>query len=159
MAQHEAAVERILRSIVELTARYLSHDPETITGETSFFDLGADSLQMISVLRELEQEYSVKVAMRELFEETGTPRQLAVLIAGRMAGPVTAGPTAPAVIVSEPRSRTRCRRRTGRSPARCRCRTGRPRTRRRPSPGPGAGPRRSTPPAPSWRTSPRNCTR
>ncbi|MGW1071665.1 type I polyketide synthase [Streptomyces sp. NPDC002537] len=85
VVQHEAAVERVLRHIVGLTARYLSHDPDEITGETSFFDLGADSLQMISVLRELEQEHRVRISMRELFEETGTPRLLAELIAGRIA--------------------------------------------------------------------------
>ncbi|MEU1673289.1 beta-ketoacyl synthase N-terminal-like domain-containing protein [Streptomyces roseifaciens] len=86
VVEHEAAVERVVRSIIESTARHLSHDPDAITGETSFFDLGADSLQMISVLRELEQGHQVKVSMRELFEETGTPRRLAELIAGRMPG-------------------------------------------------------------------------
>ncbi|MCF3101569.1 acyltransferase domain-containing protein [Streptomyces roseoverticillatus] len=86
VVQHQAAVERVVRSIVESAARHLGHDPDAITGETSFFDLGADSLQMISALRELEQEYRVKVSMRELFEETGTPRRLAELIVSRMAG-------------------------------------------------------------------------
>ncbi|WKU43737.1 beta-ketoacyl synthase N-terminal-like domain-containing protein [Streptomyces sp. VNUA116] len=86
VVQHQAAVERVVRSIVESAARHLGHDPDAITGETSFFDLGADSLQMISALRELEQEYRVKVSMRELFEETGTPLLLAELIVSRMAG-------------------------------------------------------------------------
>ncbi|NJP76652.1 acyltransferase domain-containing protein, partial [Streptomyces sp. AA8] len=108
VVEHEAAVERVVRSIIESTARHLSHDPDAITGETSFFDLGADSLQMISVLRELEQGHQVKVSMRELFEETGTPRRLAELIAGRMPGqapgagafvpaPAAAASAAPAV--------------------------------------------------------------
>ncbi|MFE0700278.1 type I polyketide synthase [Streptomyces sp. NPDC058872] len=92
VAQHEAAVQHVVRNIVELTARYLSCDPEAITGETSFFDLGADSLQMISVLRQLEQEHHVKVGMRELFEETGTPQQLAELIVSRMTGPPPPAP-------------------------------------------------------------------
>ncbi|MEU3755589.1 beta-ketoacyl synthase N-terminal-like domain-containing protein [Streptomyces olivoreticuli] len=103
VAQHEAAaVERVLRSIVTLTARHLGHDPEEITGDTSFFDLGADSLQMISVLRELEQEHRVKVSMRELFEETGTPRQLAELIVRRL--PLSPGdaPAGPAERIPEP---------------------------------------------------------
>ncbi|MGK5729153.1 type I polyketide synthase [Streptomyces sp. URMC 124] len=100
VVQHEAAVERVVRSIIESTARHLSHDPDAITGDTSFFDLGADSLQMISVLRELEQAHQVKVSMRELFEETGTPRRLAELIAGRMPSEAlgaAAAPAAPAV--------------------------------------------------------------
>ncbi|MFG2530784.1 type I polyketide synthase [Streptomyces sp. NPDC048516] len=92
VAQHEAVIERIRRSITESTARHLSHDPSAITSETSFFALGADSLQMISVLRELEQEHQVKVTMRELFEETGTPGLLAKLIADRLPGAKTAAP-------------------------------------------------------------------
>lgn len=48
---------------------------------------------MISVLRELEQEHRVKVTMRQLFEETGTPRRLAEFIVARMPG--TTGGTAP----------------------------------------------------------------
>ncbi|MFI9627927.1 type I polyketide synthase [Streptomyces sp. NPDC052042] len=92
MTQHEAVSERVLRSIVESTARHLSHDPSAVSGETPFFDLGADSLQMISVLRELEQEHHVKVTMRELFEETGTPRRLAELIAARRPGMEPAPP-------------------------------------------------------------------
>ncbi|MET9415306.1 phosphopantetheine-binding protein, partial [Streptomyces klenkii] len=95
VVQHQAAVERVVRSIVESAARHLGHDPDAITGETSFFDLGADSLQMISALRELEQEYEVKVSMRELFEETGTPLRLAELIVSRMPGEA-AGAAVPA---------------------------------------------------------------
>ncbi|MER5887626.1 beta-ketoacyl synthase N-terminal-like domain-containing protein [Streptomyces sp. NPDC001941] len=79
-------VEQVLRSVVESTARHLKHDPAQIAGDTSFFDLGADSLLMISMLRELEQRYRVKVTMRELLEETGTPGQLARLIADRLPG-------------------------------------------------------------------------
>ncbi|MFF7725017.1 type I polyketide synthase [Streptomyces sp. NPDC008001] len=90
VVQHQAAVERVVRSIVESTARHLGHDPAAITGDTSFFDLGADSLQMISVLRELEQEHRVRVSMRELFEETGTPLRLAELIVDRLPGEAAA---------------------------------------------------------------------
>ncbi|MGK5543448.1 type I polyketide synthase [Streptomyces sp. URMC 127] len=105
VVQHQAAVERVLRSIVESAARHLGHDPDAITGETSFFDLGADSLQMISALRELEQEFRVKVSMRELFEETGTPRRLAELITARMPGETleaAAAPAAPPVAPAAP---------------------------------------------------------
>ncbi|MFG2133720.1 type I polyketide synthase [Streptomyces sp. NPDC048751] len=86
VVQQEAAVARVLRSIAESTARHLGDDASRISGDMSFFDLGADSLQMISVLRELEQEHQVKVTMRQLFEETGTPRRLAEFIVARMPG-------------------------------------------------------------------------
>ncbi|WP_086559655.1 type I polyketide synthase, partial [Streptomyces africanus] len=84
VVQQEAAVARVLHSIVETTARHLGEDPSVIVGDANFFDLGADSLQMISVLRELEQEHQVKVTMRQLLEETGTPRRLAEFIVARM---------------------------------------------------------------------------
>ncbi|KMS77094.1 type-I PKS [Streptomyces viridochromogenes] len=86
VVQQEAAVGRVLHSIVEATARHLGEDPSLIAGDASFFDLGADSLLMISVLRELEQEHQVNVTMRQLFEETGTPRRLAEFIVARMPG-------------------------------------------------------------------------
>ncbi|MGK5632869.1 acyltransferase domain-containing protein, partial [Streptomyces sp. URMC 123] len=81
------AIERVLRHVVEAAGRYLGYGEGEIAGDTSFFDLGADSLQMINVLRELEQAYDVKIGMRELFEEATTPGALAELIVGRMAGP------------------------------------------------------------------------
>ncbi|MFE9020760.1 type I polyketide synthase [Streptomyces sp. NPDC007808] len=95
VVQQEAAVARVLHSIVEATARHLGEDPSVIDGDASFFDLGADSLQMISVLRELEQQHEVKVTMRELFEETGTPLRLAEFIAARMPDAAAAPEQAP----------------------------------------------------------------
>lgn len=83
VVQQEAVVARVLHSIVEATARHLGGDPSAIDNDANFFDLGADSLQMISVLRELEQQHRVKVTMRQLLEETGTPRRLAEFIAAR----------------------------------------------------------------------------
>lgn len=94
VAQDEAAVDRVLRHIIKVTAEHLSYDTSEIAADASFFDLGADSLQMIGVLRELEDEHRVKVSMRELFEEAGTARELARIIV-RKAGGADAGTTAP----------------------------------------------------------------
>lgn len=105
VVQQEAAVGSVLHSIVEATARHLGEDPSAIVGDATFFDLGADSLQMISVLRELEQEHQVKVTMRQLFEETGTPRRLAEFIAARRpAPPLPDTPQPPAAREPEPES-------------------------------------------------------
>ncbi|MFD5857801.1 type I polyketide synthase [Streptomyces chartreusis] len=105
VVQQDAAVTHVLHSIVRTTARHLGEEPSAILGDATFFDLGADSLQMISVLRELEQEHQVKVTMRQLFEETGTPRRLAEFMVARM--PAAAGQQQPqlppaAVRVPEP---------------------------------------------------------
>ncbi|MEU7579090.1 beta-ketoacyl synthase N-terminal-like domain-containing protein [Streptomyces sp. NPDC041068] len=86
VAQDEAAVERVLQHIIKVTAKHLSYDTSEIAEDASFFDLGADSLQMIGVLRELEEEHRVKVSMRELFEEAGTAKGLALIIVGKTGG-------------------------------------------------------------------------
>ncbi|MFD9907831.1 type I polyketide synthase [Streptomyces sp. NPDC059063] len=81
VAQDEAAaVDRVLRHVIKVIAEHLSYDTSELTPDASFFDLGADSLQMIGALRELEDEHRVKVSMRELFEEAGTARKLARII-------------------------------------------------------------------------------
>ncbi|MFJ2769940.1 type I polyketide synthase [Streptomyces sp. NPDC087300] len=105
VGQDEAAVERVLQHVVKVTAKHLSYDTSEIAEDASFFDLGADSLQMIGVLRELEEEHRVKVSMRELFEEAGTARGLAVIIVGKAGGggaPVTRSPAVPSAREPEP---------------------------------------------------------
>ncbi|MEU1129624.1 beta-ketoacyl synthase N-terminal-like domain-containing protein [Streptomyces sp. NPDC005900] len=96
VAQDEAAVERVLQHIIKVTAKHLSYDTSEIAEDASFFDLGADSLQMIGVLRELEEEHRVKVSMRELFEEAGTSKGLALIIVRKMGGGAPSAPSAPA---------------------------------------------------------------
>ncbi|NJP66439.1 acyltransferase domain-containing protein [Streptomyces sp. ventii] len=98
MAAAEAEVREVLTHVVEVTSRALGDRSGSVGQDTSFLDLGADSLLMINVLRELEQTYRVKVAMRELFDEAVTPRLLAELVAGRRVE--AAGPAAPPAPVS-----------------------------------------------------------
>ncbi|GGX29072.1 type I polyketide synthase [Streptomyces lomondensis] len=102
VVQQEAAVARVRHTIVEATARHLGADPSAIAGDANFFDLGADSLQMISVLRELEQQHQVRVTMRQLFEETGTPQRLAEFIVARMPDTTGTAPAEPAGERTEP---------------------------------------------------------
>ncbi|HEY0640843.1 MAG TPA: acyltransferase domain-containing protein, partial [Pseudonocardiaceae bacterium] len=68
----------------ELTARHLGEDLDRVTAERDFLDLGADSLLIINLLRELQAIFGVRVPMRELFEQADTPARLGALIAGRM---------------------------------------------------------------------------
>ncbi|MFF3322772.1 type I polyketide synthase [Streptomyces sp. NPDC002889] len=71
--------------VLELTARHLGYAPTEIGAEQSFVALGADSLQLIGMLRQLEREFGVELAMREVLEEAGTPELTARLIASRKA--------------------------------------------------------------------------
>ncbi|MET8449519.1 beta-ketoacyl synthase N-terminal-like domain-containing protein [Streptomyces sp. NPDC005209] len=97
MTSEAAAAEQVLRHVTEVIARTLGHEPGAVAADSLFFDLGADSLLMISVLRELEETYQVKVTMRELFEEAATPRLLSELIVERRGGGTAAEPETPAV--------------------------------------------------------------
>ncbi|MCZ7413945.1 MULTISPECIES: type I polyketide synthase [unclassified Streptomyces] len=76
-------LEPILADVRARTATHLGVDVADCDPEVPFFDLGADSLQMINMLQELEHGYGVKVGMRELFEEADTPLRLARLIVER----------------------------------------------------------------------------
>ena len=87
--------EVVLARVRAVTAQLLGERPERITPDVPFFDLGADSLLMINMVRELEVAFGVRVAMRELFEDADTPARLSATIVERMA------PVAPAPVVVE----------------------------------------------------------
>jgi acyl carrier protein len=72
-----------------------------VEARTPFIDMGADSLMMINMLRELEAEFGVRVAMRELFEDADTPARLADLIVARST-PEEPAPSQPAPASPQP---------------------------------------------------------
>ncbi|MEU9672594.1 type I polyketide synthase [Streptomyces parvus] len=75
--------QAVLERVLELTARHLGHRPDEVSADRTFVGLGADSLQLIGMVRQLEAEFGTEISMRELLEEAGTPRLTAALIAGR----------------------------------------------------------------------------
>lgn len=87
--------QAVLDRVLELTARHLGHRPDEVAADRTFVGLGADSLQLIGMVRQLEAEFGTEISMREVLEEAGTPRLTAALIAGR-AAPATATATATA---------------------------------------------------------------
>lgn len=84
--------DMVLSRVRELTAHHLGDKPDRIDVDVPFFDLGADSLLMINMVRELEVAFGVRVAMRELFEEVDTPARLSAVIVERMDPPRLAEP-------------------------------------------------------------------
>lgn len=80
----DEAVAAVVRRVRDLTADHLGEQPERIPADAPFFDLGADSLLMINMLRELETGFGVRVSMRELFEQLDTPQLLGEAIVQRM---------------------------------------------------------------------------
>ncbi|MFE7050502.1 type I polyketide synthase [Streptomyces californicus] len=91
--------QAVLDRVLELTARHLGHRPDEVAADRTFVGLGADSLQLIGMVRQLEAEFGTEISMREVLEEAGTPRLTAALIAGRAAPATTnaCAPAAPAV--------------------------------------------------------------
>ncbi|MBR5318596.1 MAG: acyl carrier protein [Peptococcaceae bacterium] len=49
------------KKIREIVAEQLSIDPETITMETSFDELDADSLDVVEVIMALEDEFNIQI--------------------------------------------------------------------------------------------------
>ncbi|MFJ6615648.1 type I polyketide synthase [Streptomyces sp. NPDC091289] len=104
--------QAVLDRVLELTARHLGHRPDEVAADRTFVGLGADSLQLIGMVRQLEAEFGTEISMREILEEAGTPRLTAALIAGRaapaipVATSVSVDPTpaadAPAPVVDVP---------------------------------------------------------
>ncbi len=89
--------QAVLDRVLELTARHLGHRPDEVAADRTFVGLGADSLQLIGMVRQLEAEFGTEISMREVLEEAGTPRLAAALIAGRAAPATTPAAAAAAV--------------------------------------------------------------
>ncbi|MFJ9094278.1 type I polyketide synthase [Streptomyces globisporus] len=86
--------QAVLDRVLELTARHLGHRSDEVSADRTFVGLGADSLQLIGMVRQLEAEFGTEISMREVLEEAGTPRLTAALIAGRTAPSVAPPPSA-----------------------------------------------------------------
>ncbi|MFI1934678.1 type I polyketide synthase [Streptomyces sp. NPDC020330] len=82
--------QAVLDRVLELTAHHLGHRPDEVAADRTFVGLGADSLQLIGMVRQLEAEFGTEISMREILEEAGTPRLTAALIAGRRTPAISA---------------------------------------------------------------------
>ncbi len=56
----------VFEKIRALLAEQFGYDEEMITLETSFEDLGADSLDLVELMMSLEEEYSISAAEEDL---------------------------------------------------------------------------------------------
>ncbi|WP_328767492.1 non-ribosomal peptide synthetase/type I polyketide synthase [Streptomyces sp. NBC_00286] len=77
-APAESAVSGELVDVVRaLAAHKLGHAGADVAPDSSFFELGADSLSLMSMTTEIEHRYGVRIPVRELFSSADTPRKLA----------------------------------------------------------------------------------
>jgi acyl carrier protein len=82
----------VLERVLDLTAQHLGHDRAGLRAGETYVGLGADSLQLIGMLRQLEGEFGVRLTVREFMEEAGTPGLTARLIASRSGRPERLSP-------------------------------------------------------------------
>lgn len=55
-----------LEKVKELLAEHLDIDASEISGETSFEDLGIDSLDTVEIIMELEEEFGIEIKSDEI---------------------------------------------------------------------------------------------
>ncbi|MFI2667803.1 non-ribosomal peptide synthetase/type I polyketide synthase [Micromonospora carbonacea] len=91
--------DAVLERVRALTAERLGLAAAEVDPDAGFFALGADSLLLITMSREIERDFAVRVPVRDLFTTVDTPRRLARAITA--AAPPT-GPDATASAVSPP---------------------------------------------------------
>ncbi|MEU5893490.1 beta-ketoacyl synthase N-terminal-like domain-containing protein [Streptomyces sp. NPDC047461] len=85
--ENDVTDQAVLKRVLELTAQHLGYDQGGLRAGETYVGLGADSLQLIGMLRQLEGEFGVRLAVRELLEDAGSPELTARLIAERVARP------------------------------------------------------------------------
>ena len=80
----DARVATTLSRLVELCAARFKKDPAILRGDADVFEtLGVDSMQVLSLLSELEQQFDVEIPDYEL-REVRTFEQLAACIEQRL---------------------------------------------------------------------------
>ena len=73
----------VLAGVRDLTAERLGAEPATLDVDSTFLQLGADSLILMGLTRQVDQRFGVTIPVRELFAGADTPRRLAGLVATR----------------------------------------------------------------------------
>ncbi|HET8932700.1 MAG TPA: phosphopantetheine-binding protein [Polyangiales bacterium] len=77
-------MSKTLASLIELCARRFNRNPQDLSPSADVFEsLGVDSMQVLSLLSELEQEFNVEIPDYEL-REVRTFEQLAACIEQRL---------------------------------------------------------------------------
>ena len=76
-AKYSTRRERILWTLRALTARLLQTDPEQVDINTSFLELGADSLVLVNAIRDIQDSFGIKISVRGFFEDLSNIGKLA----------------------------------------------------------------------------------
>ncbi|MBM7775039.1 natural product biosynthesis luciferase-like monooxygenase protein/amino acid adenylation domain-containing protein [Actinokineospora baliensis] len=69
-----------LSGVRDLVAKALGVEPDAVSPDRSFLEMGADSLSLMGLTRELERVFDLRVPVRDLFADVDTPGKLAALV-------------------------------------------------------------------------------
>ncbi|WP_158554012.1 non-ribosomal peptide synthetase/type I polyketide synthase [Micromonospora deserti] len=92
------AVDPVLARVLALTAERLGVDAAEVDPDQTFLGAGADSLLLMTMSREINNAFGVRVPVRDLFGVVDTPRRLAAAVVGH----TPAGTTPPGPPAAEP---------------------------------------------------------
>lgn len=96
----EQTLDPLLKEIVTIVGGYFDLEPDQLDPDVALTDLGADSMALLGVLRLVEDRFSCKVTLRQIFDDVQTPSELARYVAAHAAAqklPVVLTPS-PAVV-------------------------------------------------------------
>ncbi|TQN27626.1 amino acid adenylation domain-containing protein/natural product biosynthesis luciferase-like monooxygenase protein [Haloactinospora alba] len=74
----------VVETVRERAAHHFGMEADQLGTGDAFVELGADSLGMVNMLRDIEQRFAVRVPMRELFETADTAHRLAGAVVERL---------------------------------------------------------------------------
>ncbi|GAA3010164.1 non-ribosomal peptide synthetase/type I polyketide synthase [Actinokineospora diospyrosa] len=99
------AAPSAISGVRDLVAKALGLEPDAVSADRSFLEMGADSLSLMGLTRELDRVYDVRIPVRDLFADIDTPGKLAALVTPRpepepVAVPAAA-PAAPLAVVPD----------------------------------------------------------
>ncbi|MEP7192904.1 MAG: aminotransferase class III-fold pyridoxal phosphate-dependent enzyme [Actinomycetota bacterium] len=98
----ENTVERLLQEIVTIVGDYFDVPSGQLDPEVSFTDLGVDSMALLGMLRLVEDRYSCKVTLRQLFGDVQTPSALAEYLLAHVSAEKLPGAAAAAAAAVSP---------------------------------------------------------
>ncbi|MCI5970289.1 MAG: acyl carrier protein [Clostridia bacterium] len=61
-----------IEKIKEVLADHLDMDTSSITNETTFEDLGIDSLETVEIMMELEDEFGIEISVADVGKTVGS---------------------------------------------------------------------------------------
>jgi len=64
-------MDTIIEKIIKVLAEYKDFDAATVKAETSFADLGLDSLDTVDLVMKLEEEYGIAIPMSQDLKTVG----------------------------------------------------------------------------------------